>query len=217
MSAQVLLGRQCCLPAPQGRLQTPAAAARRPAGRRRACAVRAGSDFAQLRSAAADAVAAAQSKLPALEQAARTAARAREPAAEAERHWQELHSKLTTLQRDAAEATKRLRADVAAAAGGEAQATHALLQVHVKDRLDAFRASHGLAAATEWKVRLGYHVLLRGMHEPPGGTLATAAPTWPAHPPAARPRACCPAGVPAAGPAAALDPGRAHAVPGGGR
>lgn len=121
--------------------------------RRRGCTVRAASDFAQLRATVADTVAAAQGKLPALEQAAHTASRAREPAAEAERHWQELHSKLTALQQDMGEAAKALRLAVAAAAGGEAEATHALLQAHVKERLESFRVNHGFAAATDWKVR----------------------------------------------------------------
>ena len=99
--------------------------------RRRSGAVmaRAAADFQQLRSAALDSVAAAQAKLSALEAAQRTAAQAREPAADAERHWQDLHGRLTSLTQEAQEATKALRTAVTAAAGGEAEATHALLQV----------------------------------------------------------------------------------------
>lgn len=99
--------------------------------RRRSGAVtaRAAADFQQLRSAALDSVAAAQAKLSALEAAQRTAAQAREPAADAERHWQDLHGRLASLTQEAQEATKALRTAVTAAAGGEAEATHALLQV----------------------------------------------------------------------------------------
>lgn len=104
-----------------------------PAARRRrrstVVAARAAADFQQLRNAAQDSVAAAQAKLNALESAQRTAAQAREPAADAERHWQDLHGRLTSLTHEAQEATKSLRTAVTAAAGGEAEATHALLQV----------------------------------------------------------------------------------------
>lgn len=114
--------------------QQHAAEGRAPApyrGRRRSgvVAARAAADFQQLRGTAQDSVAAAQAKLSALEAAQRTAAQAREPAAEAERHWQDLHSRLTALTKEAQEATKSLRTAVTAAAGGEAEATHALLQV----------------------------------------------------------------------------------------
>lgn len=146
--------------------------------------VRAAADFASLRSSAADAVAQAQAKLPLLEAAQRTASQAREPAAEAERHWQELHGRLTALQGETVEATKQLRSAVTAAAGGEWEATHALLQVHVKERLEHFRINQGLALATEWKVRR------RG--ECTGGAPAPPSATRPPTPRRRRPRARLP-------------------------
>ncbi|PRW58962.1 Pyruvate phosphate dikinase,PEP pyruvate-binding [Chlorella sorokiniana] len=138
--------------------------------RRRAGTVtaRAAADFQQLRSTAQDSVAAAQAKLSALEAAQRTAAQAREPAAEAERHWQDLHSRLTALTHEAQEATKSLRTAVTAAAGGEAEATHALLQVHMKERLDGYKSTHGLSLASEWKL---YPVQDLPLHSIPGGRM----------------------------------------------
>ena len=182
------------------------------------------SDFAQLRAAAAEAVAVAQSKLPLLEAAQRTASQAREPAAEAERHWQELHGRLTALQREAQEATKQLRTSVTAAAGGEAGATHALLQVHVKERLEDYRLNHGLTNCSEWKVgaegggagamharaATGPEARRVCVHQADSQLHAALAPCL------SSPLPCSPAGLPAAGPAAAQHPGRAHAVPGRG-
>lgn len=110
------------------------------------------SDFADLRAAATEAVSSAQAKLPALEQAKQAAEQHREPAAEAERQWQELHGRLTALQAEAGSALKDLRSGVVATAGTEPVATMAVLRRHVAERLEHFRDSHGLASAREWRV-----------------------------------------------------------------
>lgn len=123
--------------------------ARRPRG---GVPVQATASFEELRATASEAVASAQSKLPLLEQAKTTAERAREPAADAERVWQEAHARLTGLQQEAASTMKALRDGVTAAAGGEAGATHALLERHVAERLEYYRVNHNLVTASDWKV-----------------------------------------------------------------
>lgn len=128
----------------------------------------AAADFADLRAAAAEAVANAQAKLPKLEKAKRAAEQHREPAAEAERHWQELHGQLTSLQKETASAMKSLREAVVNAAGGEAVATQAMLQRHVAERLSTFRANHGLAGAQVWKE---YNPRDLSLHSIPGGKM----------------------------------------------
>lgn len=127
------------------------------------------SDFADLRSAATDAVASAQAKLPALEQAKQAAEQHREPAAEAERQWQELHGRLTALQAEAASAMKDLRSGVVATAGTEPVATMAVLRRHVAERLEHFRDSHGLAGVREWRT---FRPVDLPLHSIPGGRMA---------------------------------------------
>lgn len=135
---------------------------------RRLCVARATGSFEELRTSATDAVAAAQAKLPALEQARTTAAQMREPAADAERHWQECHARLTSLQQEASSAMKQLREGVTKAAGGEEVATHDLLERHVYERLQYYRVEHNLVAAEDWKV---YKPRDLPLHSIPGGKM----------------------------------------------
>jgi hypothetical protein len=109
-------------------------------------------NFAELRSTAADAVARAQEKLSALERARRTAEQAKVPAAQAEQHWQELHSRLSQLQHDAHDAMAQLRKGVTSVAGGEAAATQHMLEHHVRYRLQEYHANSNLAHTRDWKV-----------------------------------------------------------------
>lgn len=126
---------------------------RRPRSRPHGCTpVLATASFEELRTAASEAVASAQSKLPLLEQAKTTAERAKDPAADAERVWQEAHARLTRLQQEANSTIKQLREDVTAAAGGEEGATAALLERHVSERLEHYRVNHNLVASNDWKV-----------------------------------------------------------------
>ncbi|KAL4425473.1 hypothetical protein ABPG75_009489 [Micractinium tetrahymenae] len=167
--------RQHALTAGHGSNSRPAgvstAAARRLHRRRQPARVAAAatSDFAELRAAASEAVSSAQSKLPALEQAKRSAEQHREPAAEAERQWQELHGRLTALQAEAASAMKELRSGVVATAGSEPVATMAVLRSHVAERLQHFQESHGLAGAQEWRV---FRPTDLPLHSIPGGRMA---------------------------------------------
>ena len=137
----------------------PRSAAARPRCSRRPCGrvvlVRATATFEELRGTAAEAVAAAQAKLPALEQAKRSAAQHKEPAAEAERHWQDSHARLSSLQAEVQSAMKQLRESVVAAAGGEDAAAHALLRRHTQERLQHYRDNYSLGAGSEWKVGAG--------------------------------------------------------------
>ncbi|KAI3438818.1 hypothetical protein D9Q98_001235 [Chlorella vulgaris] len=133
-------------------------------GRRRlsVCA----STFEELRTVASETVASAQSKLPLLEQAKNTAERAKQPAEDAERAWQDSHAKLTSLQQETASAMKQLRQDVVAAAGGEAKATHSLLERLTAERLENYRAQNNLITALDWKV---YAPRELPLHSIPGG------------------------------------------------
>jgi hypothetical protein len=141
------------------RVLLPRSAAARPRCSRRPCGrvvlVRATATFEELRGTAAEAVAAAQAKLPALEQAKRSAAQHKEPAAEAERHWQDSHARLSSLQAEVQSAMKQLRESVVAAAGGEDAAAHALLRRHTQERLQHYRDNYSLGAGSEWKVGAG--------------------------------------------------------------
>jgi hypothetical protein len=47
---------------------------------------------------------------------------------------------------------KALRDGVTSAAGGEAEATHALLERHVAERLEYYRINHNLVTASDWRV-----------------------------------------------------------------
>jgi hypothetical protein len=96
------------------------------------------SAFGDIRSAADEAFKKARALFPELEEAELTVSNARQPAADAERCWQDAHARLADRQGAAAAALSSLRADAVAVIGGEDDIACESLRHHVTGRLDAF-------------------------------------------------------------------------------
>lgn len=97
--------------------------------------------FSDVKAAAYESFARARDLLPALEEAQRIAADAREPAAEAERRWQEAHGRLTDVQGRAQAAIQELRSSAEVALGGTDRVVNNMLRHHVQWRMESFRDS----------------------------------------------------------------------------
>jgi hypothetical protein len=107
-------------------------------------------DYGQIRSAAESAFQRASELLPLLEAAQASASQAREPAAEAERRWQEAHVRLSEVQGQAHAALQEVRLGAEAALGGADLVAAQMLRHHVHHRLEAFKGNVP-GEVTEWR------------------------------------------------------------------
>jgi hypothetical protein len=95
--------------------------------------------YHDLKSTAESAYERARSLLPELERAQAIAAEARDPASEAERRWQEAHSRLMAVQGDAHEAIQEVRSRALVALGGCDRLVDSMLRYHTMWRVQNFR------------------------------------------------------------------------------
>jgi hypothetical protein len=110
-------------------------------GPRSGCIVRAQqlASFQEIKNEADEAFSRASALLPALEEAQRIAHDAREPAAEAERVWQDAHNRLADVMGQAHSTITELRDGAETALGGGNNVTADMLRHHATYRLDSFK------------------------------------------------------------------------------
>jgi hypothetical protein len=138
-----------CLPARPSPAGAPRLPRRPPRPARLPALAYAGPPYGEIKSAAEAAYERAAAALPQLERAQAAASQAREPAADAERRWQEAHSRVSEVQGQAHAALQEVRAGAEAALGGADLVTAQMLRHHASRRLAAFRA--GLGEVSLWR------------------------------------------------------------------